>query len=162
MPPRLDTRPLSRPRFHARIAGGSRTFPPLPRRANRACMPRSQPSCGPFLVSQRLGVSPVDSGFSPFLRVRSPRLRASASNPGPIFQTLPGEFPKTSLWQQNRNVHFWQSRSVPFISDRSLPFPLARIVWLAAEPVKAALRRAQNRRAALTEPAASRNPFSLT
>jgi hypothetical protein len=61
------------------------------------------------------------------------------------------------LWQQNRNVPFGQSRNVPFISERSLPFPLAPIVWLAAEPVKASLRRAQNRHAALTEPAPSRN-----
>ena len=49
----------------------------------------------------------------------------------------------------------------PFMSDRSLPFPLGSILWLAAEPVKASLRRAQNRRAALTEPAASRNTFFL-
>jgi hypothetical protein len=60
------------------------------------------------------------------------------------------------LWQQNRNVPFWQSRNVPFISERSLPFPFAPIVWLAtAEPVKASLRCAQNRHAALTEPAGS-------
>ena len=55
-----------------------------------------------------------------------------------------------------------QSRIVPLISERSLPSPLARIVLLAAEPVKASLRRAQTRHAALTEPAASRNPFILT
>ena len=66
------------------------------------------------------------------------------------------------LWQQSRNVPFWQSRNVPSISERSRPFPLATIVLLAAEPVKASLRRAQRRRAALTEPAASRNPFFLT
>ncbi len=66
------------------------------------------------------------------------------------------------LWRQDRNVPFWQSRNVPFISERSLSFPLARIVWLAAEPVKASLRRAQNLRAALTEPVASREPIFLT
>jgi len=66
------------------------------------------------------------------------------------------------LWQQSRNVPFRQSRNVPLISDRSLPFPHVRIVLLAAEPVKASLRRAQRRRAALTEPAASLTPFSLT
>jgi hypothetical protein len=43
----------------------------------------------------------------------------------------------------------------PLISEGSLPFPLELIVLLAAEPVKASLRRAQRRRAALTEPAAS-------
>jgi hypothetical protein len=64
------------------------------------------------------------------------------------------------LWQQSRNVPFWQSRNVPFLSERSLPFPLATIVLLAAEPVKASLRRAQGRRAALTEPAARGTHFS--
>ena len=46
----------------------------------------------------------------------------------------------------------------PLIPDRLLPFPLATIVQLAAEHVKASLRRAQERRAALTEPAASQEP----
>ena len=62
------------------------------------------------------------------------------------------------VWQQSRNVAFEQSRNVVSISERSLPFPLARIVLLATEPVKDPLRRAQNRRAALTEPAASQGP----
>ena len=66
------------------------------------------------------------------------------------------------VWQQSRNVAFEQSRNVVSISERSLPFPLARIVLLAAEPVKASLRRAQNRRAALTEPAASKSQSFLT
>jgi hypothetical protein len=70
---------------------------------------------------------------------------------------------EAALSQQSENVPFVQSRNVtPLISERSLPFPLARIVLLAAEPVKAALRRAQNRRAALTEPIASRKRTSLT
>jgi hypothetical protein len=73
-----------------------------------------------------------------------------------------GKVSQEILWQQSRNVPFRQSRNVPLISEGSLPFPLARIVLLAAEPVKASLRHAQRRRAALTEPAASRNPFSLT
>ena len=63
------------------------------------------------------------------------------------------------LWQQDRNVPFGKVEMSPLISDRSLPFPLAPIVLLAAEPVKASLRRAQRRRAALTEPAASGTHF---
>src|SRR5262249_44857914 len=68
----------------------------------------------------------------------------------PFSSRAPGNRPR--LWQQNENVPFWQSRNVPLISDGSLPFPARRIVWLAAEPVKAGLRRAQNQHAALTEP----------
>src|ERR1019366_7854402 len=64
------------------------------------------------------------------------------------------------LWQQDRKVPLGKVEMSPLISDRSLPFPLAPIVLLAAEPVKASLRRAQRRRAALTEPAASGSHFS--
>src|ERR1039458_7677014 len=91
----------------------------------------------------------------------------SAGSPAPDVSTLlrrdnsppEPESRSRSLWQQDRNVPFGKVEMSPLISDRSLPFPLAPIVLLAAEPVKASLRRAQRRRAALTEPAASGTHF---
>src|ERR1039457_3010317 len=70
------------------------------------------------------------------------------------------EYSSSRLWEQDRNVPFGKVEMSPLISDRSLPFPLAPIVLLAAEPVKASLRRAKRRRAALTKPAASGTHFS--
>jgi hypothetical protein len=61
---------------------------------------------------------------------------------------------------KSENVPFGQSRNVPPDFREFAPIPSGAIVLLAAEPVKASLRRAQNRRAALTEPAASRKPTS--
>src|ERR1019366_7884877 len=63
------------------------------------------------------------------------------------------------LGQQDRNVPVGKVEMSPLISDRSLPFPLAPIVLLAAGPLQAPPRRAQRRRAPLTEPAASGTHF---
>jgi len=55
---------------------------------------------------------------------------------------------------------FLLDRNVPLLRSE-LPFPPATIVLLAAETVKTTLRRADQQRAVLTEPAASRNPIFL-
>jgi len=56
----------------------------------------------------------------------------------------------------DENVPFFASIEMSPDLKVPLPFPLCAIVSHAAEPVKAALRRAQRRRAALTGPTACR------
>jgi hypothetical protein len=64
------------------------------------------------------------------------------------------------MYWQDRNVVFGKvGMPLQFQRDRSHSF-LARTVLRAAEPVKASLRRAQNRRAALTEPLEAEQQFS--
>jgi hypothetical protein len=64
------------------------------------------------------------------------------------------------LSRLDENVPFPPRWKCSLLSEKSLPFPLSPIVPRAAEPVKASLRRAQGRRAALTEPAARGTHFS--